>query len=153
VSSRILVQFEDFDINAEYQALRERAAGNLGAVVSFIGLVRDRHEAEQVSTLHLEHYPGMTERSIENIVAQAVGRWPLDDVVVIHRVGALAATDQIVLVQVGSRHRDAAFAGAQFIMDYLKTDAVFWKREDKTTGSRWVESTQADRERRGVWDK
>ena len=152
-SVEIRVETVDFDVSAEYTRLRERADGMLGAVVSFVGLVRDRHDGEQVATLHLEHYPGMTERSIEAITEQACGRWPLNDVVVIHRVGELAASEQIVFVQVASSHRDAAFAGAAFIMDYLKTDAVFWKREDKAGGSRWVQSTDGDRSRRRDWDR
>jgi len=153
MNEQVRVQFEDFDASAEYQALRQRCGGNLGAIVSFIGLVRDRHDTANVATLYLEHYPGMTERSMEKIVAEACNRWPLDDVLVIHRVGALDAAEQIVLVQVGSRHRDAAFAGAQYIMDYLKTDAVFWKREDTDSGSSWLTATSADRQRRGDWDK
>lgn len=142
----------DFDPAEEYRLLRQRAGGMLGAVVTFTGLVRDRHDGEEVSTLHLEHYPGMTEQSIEAIAEKAAARWPLDDIVIIHRVGALAAAEQIVFVQVASSHRDAAFAGAAFIMDYLKTDAVFWKREDKSNGSRWVESTGTDQVRRRSWD-
>jgi molybdopterin synthase catalytic subunit len=148
----VRVQDADFDVAGEYAALRGRASGGLGAVVTFIGLVRDRHEGDVVSTLYLEHYPGMTERSIEAIATKADARWPLDDVLVIHRVGALAGAEQIVYVQVASGHRDAAFAGAQFIMDYLKTDAVFWKREDLAGGSRWIESTRNDMARRRNWD-
>jgi molybdopterin synthase catalytic subunit len=147
-----VVQYDDFDSADEYQRLRQRAGGMLGAVVTFTGLVRDRHDGEEVDTLHLEHYPGMTERSIEAIARKAADRWPLDDIVIIHRVGALTAAEQIVFVQVASSHRDAAFAGAAFIMDYLKTDAVFWKREDKAGGSRWVESTGTDQVRRRSWD-
>jgi molybdopterin synthase catalytic subunit len=152
VNLSALVQYEDFDPAAEYGRLRQRASGMLGAVVTFTGLVRDRHDGEEVATLHLEHYPGMTERSIEDIARKAAERWPLDDIVIIHRVGALAAAEQIVFVQVASSHRDAAFAGAAFIMDYLKTDAVFWKREDKSSGSRWVESTGSDQARRRSWE-
>ena len=112
-----VVQSADFDPADEYQLLRQRAGGMLGAVVTFTGLVRDRHDDEEVATLHLEHYPGMTERSIEAIARKAAARWPLDDIVIVHRVGALAACEQIVYVQVASSHRDAAFAGAAFIMD------------------------------------
>lgn len=149
--TEIRVAEADFDAGAELTALYTRAGGALGAVATFVGLVRDRFEGEQVSTLHLEHYPGMTEKSIEAIVGKAVERWPLLDVLVIHRVGALAACDQIVYVQVGSGHRDAAFAGAEFIMDYLKTDAVFWKRETGAGDARWVESTDTDRQRQAAW--
>lgn len=153
----IRVQATDFDIAAEYSELRRRAGGDMGAVATFIGLVRDRDSAsadsvdDPVATLYLEHYPEMTEASIARIIDAAGERWPLQDVLVIHRVGALSAAEQIVYVQVASGHRDAAFAGAEFIMDYLKTDAVFWKREDRIGGSRWLESTAADRTRREGW--
>ena len=151
--SDVRVQGEDFDVAAEYASLRERCDGRTGAVVSFVGLVRDRHAGDEVTTLYLEHYPGMTESSMQAIVEQAAERWPLNDVVVIHRVGALAAEEQIVFVQVASGHRNAAFAAAEFIMDYLKTDAVFWKREDKASGSRWVEATSDDSKRRRSWEQ
>lgn len=149
----IRVGTQDFDPGAELKALYQRAGGDLGAVATFIGLVRDRFEAQSVSTLHLEHYPGMTEKSMKAIADQAIARWPLLDVLVIHRVGALAATEQIVYVQVASSHRDAAFAGAEFIMDYLKTDAVFWKREEGRTSDRWIQSSSDDRERRAAWQE
>jgi len=148
----VRVQEADFDVGAEYEALRVRAHGGIGAVATFVGLVRDRSGGDSIATLHLEHYPGMTEASIEKIVEQASARWPLEDVTVVHRVGALAGSEQIVFVQVASGHRDAAFAAAEFIMDYLKTDAVFWKREDAATGSRWIESTADDAARRRGWD-
>jgi molybdopterin synthase catalytic subunit len=148
----VRVQLEDFAVGEEYQRLRERTGGDVGAVVSFVGLVRDRHAGAEVATLHLEHYPGMTEASMAAIVEEAARRWPLDDVLVIHRVGELAACDQIVFVQVASRHRAAAFAAAEYVMDYLKTDAVFWKREDRRAGSRWVEATSDDARRRQRWD-
>lgn len=151
--SEVRVQEDDFDLAAEYASLRERCGGGIGAVVSFVGLVRDHHAADEVTTLYLEHYPGMTESSMQAIVEQAAARWPLNDVVVIHRVGALAAAEQIVFVQVASGHRDAAFAAAEFIMDYLKTDAVFWKREDNASGSRWVEATSDDARRRRSWEQ
>ena len=148
----VRVEAEDFDPGAELSALYRRAGGDLGAVATFVGLVRDRVEDTAVTALHLEHYPGMTEKSIADIVARAAERWPLLDVLVIHRVGRLAARDQIVYVQVGSSHRDAAFAAAEFVMDYLKTDAVFWKREVRTDAEHWVESTATDRARRRAWD-
>ncbi len=147
----VRVQEADFDIGAEWQRLRERRGGEVGAMASFVGLVRDRRAQDAVNGLYLEHYPGMTERSIEQIVDEAGRRWPLLDVVVVHRVGLLAPRAQIVFVQATSGHRDAAFAGAEFIMDYLKTDAVFWKREDRASGADWIESTQGDRERRDHW--
>lgn len=152
----VRVQHDDFDGADEYRRLRARLGGRAGAVATFVGLVRAGRSAgnaaEQVATLHLEHYPGMTERSIAAIVERAAERWPLDDVVVIHRVGALRPAEQIVYVQVASSHRAAAFAACEFVMDYLKTDAVFWKREDGPSGSRWIEATTADRGRVSGWD-
>jgi len=147
----IRVQEADFSPAEEYRAARERLRGTAGAIATFVGLVRDHAGAEPVSVLHLEHYPGMTERSMAAIVEQAATRWPILDVVVIHRVGALAAAEQIVYVQVASSHRAAAFAACEFIMDYLKTDAVFWKREAGAAGSRWIEATGEDRERVRTW--
>lgn len=147
----IRIQTEDFCAATEYAALRERGGGSLGAIVNFIGLVREQAGDRPISALHLEHYPGMTESSIRAIVDDAATRWPLHDVLVIHRVGSLPPGDQIVLVQVGSVHRAAAFGACEMIMDYLKTDAVFWKREDSPAGDRWVEATGEDRERVSVW--
>ena len=149
---QIRISEADFNPGSELQALYDRAPGTLGAVATFIGLVRDLSADELVTTLHLEHYPGMTEKSIEAIVNQAAERWPLLDVLVIHRVGPLPPREQIVYVQTASSHRDAAFAAAEFIMDYLKTEAVFWKRESRPGGEHWVESTSADRQRRSTWD-
>lgn len=151
----VRVQTEDFDVAGEYAALRRRLPAEAGAVATFVGLVRDLAPAqdgtESVHALHLEHYPGMTERSIGAIARQAEQRWPLLDLVVIHRVGRLEPTEQIVYVQVASSHRAAAFAACEFVMDYLKTDAVFWKREDTAAGARWVEATQDDRRRVSAW--
>lgn len=153
----VRVQEQDFDVGAEYRALAERVPAHAGAVASFVGLVRDmtpnRHApaAGNVRGLHLEHYPGMTERSIAAIADKAGERWPLLDVVVIHRVGDLPPGAQIVYVQVASSHRTAAFSACEFIMDYLKTDAVLWKREDTDHGSRWVEATGDDRRRVSGW--
>ena len=151
----VRVQEQDFDVGAEYRALRRRLPAHTGAVASFIGLVRDLAPpgapAGEVRRLHLEHYPGMTERSIADIAAKAEARWPLLDLVVVHRVGDLPPTAQIVFVQAASSHRAAAFAACEFVMDYLKTDAVFWKREDTDAGSRWVEATGEDRHRLSGW--
>jgi molybdopterin synthase catalytic subunit len=157
----IRIETSDFNAGSELQSLYQRNDGSLGAVVTFIGLVRDRHPEvhsethpegkPQVQSLHLEHYPGMTEKSIEKIVQEAIERWPLEDVLVVHRVGRLEPNSQIVYVQVASAHRDAAFSGAEFIMDYLKTDAVLWKREAQADVEHWVEATQTDRERRDGW--
>lgn len=147
----IRVSADDFDVGVEWQAQRTRVGGAAGAVATFVGLVRDRHANDPVQVLELEHYPGMTESSIELIVRQAETRWPLLDVVVVHRVGRMLAGDQIVLVQVASAHRPAAFAACEFLMDYLKTDAVFWKREERDSGVHWIESTADDVERRKGW--
>ena len=148
----IRVSAEDFDVGAEWDAQRRRVGGKAGAVATFVGLVRDRHLNDPVQVLELEHYPGMTESSIEVIIQQAGNRWPLLDVVVIHRVGRLLAGDQIVLVQVASSHRPAAFAACEFLMDYLKTDAVLWKRESRHSGVHWIEATDDDARRRRDWE-
>ncbi len=149
----IRIQEDDFSLDREWDALRKRIGGSAGSIVAFAGLVRERARAgEEVSGLFLEHYPGMTESSMERIVEQARGRWPLQDVVVIHRVGDLRPGDQIVLVLVASAHRGAAFAGCEFVMDMLKTKAVFWKKEVRT-GSKgtWIRSTGDDFERAKHW--
>ncbi|MDE0691074.1 MAG: molybdenum cofactor biosynthesis protein MoaE [Gammaproteobacteria bacterium] len=147
----IRIQTQDFDIAAEWAACRERCGGDCGAIVAFGGLVRDRFGDNTVQALHLEHYPGMTEDSIRRIVEQAGERWRLLNVVVVHRVGDLAANEQIVLVLAASGHRPDAFAACEFIMDYLKTDAVFWKKERRQDGDVWIESTASDRNRRESW--
>ena len=151
----IRIQEDDFSLDQEWDALRKRIGGCAGSIVAFAGLVRERARAgEDVSGLFLEHYPGMTEASMERIVDEARGRWPLQDVVVIHRVGDLKPGDQIVLVLVASAHRGAAFAGCEFVMDMLKTKAVFWKKEVRT-GSKgtWIRSTGDDFERAKHWRK
>ena len=122
----VRVQTEDFDLSAEVAALRA-GRPNVGAVACFVGTVRDVNEGAGVASMTLEHYPGMPERALEAIVARARGRWDLDDCLVVHRVGTLAPLDQIVLVAVSSAHRGDAFAACEFIMDYLKTQAPFWK--------------------------
>jgi molybdopterin synthase catalytic subunit len=138
----VRVQTQDFDASAEIGALR-RGNPKVGAVASFIGIVRDVNEGA-VAEMALEHYPGMTERAIEEIVTQARGRWDIFDALVIHRVGTLKPTDQIVLVVVTSGHRGDAFAACEFIMDYLKTRAPFWKKERTPSGERWVEARTSD---------
>ncbi|MCP5179465.1 MAG: molybdenum cofactor biosynthesis protein MoaE [Pseudomonadales bacterium] len=148
---RIVVGETDFDPGAELTALQARAGGDVGAVATFIGLVRGGSPGEPVAALELEHYPGMTERSIETITGEAARRWPLSDVVIVHRVGRLAPGDRIVYVQVASGHRPAAFAACEFLMDYLKTEAVFWKRERRPSGDVWIESTADDAARRSRW--
>jgi molybdopterin synthase catalytic subunit len=139
----VRVQTEDFDVGIELARLR---AGNakIGAVATFVGVVRDLNDGESVAAMTLEHYPGMTERSIEAIIGEAKQRWDLYDVLVIHRVGRLAPTDQIVLVMVTSAHRAEAFAACEFLMDYLKTRAPFWKKEELPGATRWVEARAAD---------
>ena len=139
----VRIQAADFDVGAEIAALR---AGNpkIGAVASFIGVVRDVNEGDAVAEMTLEHYPGMTEKAIEEIVGQARGRWNIYDALVVHRVGRLKPTDQIVLVVVTGAHRGEAFAACEFIMDYLKTQAPFWKKEQGGTGARGVEARASD---------
>ena len=144
---KISVQREDFDAGREMAAVR---AGNpkVGAVASFIGVVRDVNEGAAgmtaVATMTLEHYPGMTEKALQKIVDEAKGRWEVLDCTVIHRVGRLEPADQIVFVAVASGHRGDAFAACEFIMDYLKTQAPFWKKEETQDGARWVEAKGAD---------
>lgn len=149
--SQVRIQREDFDLAAEWAACRERCAGAAGAIVTFGGLVRDRAADDEVRALYLEHYPGMTEASIERIIGQAASRWRLEDVLVVHRVGELAPQAQIVLVLVASGHRPDAFAAAEFLMDYLKTEAVFWKKERRRHGDVWIAATADDRARREGW--
>jgi len=146
----VRVQTGDFDVAREIAALR---AGDprVGAVAAFIGLVRDINDAAAVSTLTLEHYPGMTEKALARIVDEAKSRWSVYDVLVIHRVGELKPTDQIVLVVVTGAHRGEAFAACEFIMDYLKTRAPFWKKEQTPAGERWVESRASDDDAAARW--
>ena len=139
----VRVQTEDFDIGVEIAQLRKGNA-KIGAIASFIGLVRDMNEGDDVSTMTLEHYPGMTEKALEDIVAQAKSRWELYDALVVHRVGRLSPLDQIVLVVVTSAHRGDAFSACEFLMDYLKTQAPFWKKEDTAKGARWVDARESD---------
>ena len=146
----IRVQEAPFDAGVEQQALLAGRT-DIGAVVSFTGLVRDFNERPEVTALTLEHYPGMTEAALGDIVQEAETRWPLDGVRVIHRIGRLAPGDPIVLVVVASAHRRAAFEACDFIMDYLKTRAPFWKREETPQGSRWVESRESDDQAADRW--
>lgn len=147
----VRVQEQDFDISAEISAMRQ---GNpkIGAIASFVGVVRDVNEGDSVSTMSLEHYPGMTEKSIAAIIAEAGGRWEVLDALVIHRVGTLRPTDQIVLVIVASTHRGDAFAACEFIMDYLKTRAPFWKKEITPQGGRWVDARVTDDRAAQRWE-
>jgi molybdopterin synthase catalytic subunit len=148
----VRVQAQDFDAGAEIAALR-RANPKIGAVASFIGVVRDVNEGDAVSGMTLEHYPGMTERALEQIVAEAQSRWDVFDVLIVHRVGRLEPTDQIVLVVVTSSHRGEAFAACGFVMDYLKTRAPFWKKEQTGAGSRWVEARAGDDVAAQRWER
>lgn len=143
---------DDFDVAKEWAAMRTRLGGRAGAVVAFAGIVRDHAGTDEVSGLFLEHYPGMTEASIGKILAKASRRWQLIDTLVIHRIGELGPRDQIVLVLVAAAHRPDAFAACEFIMDYLKTDAVFWKKEHRPGGDTWIGATGRDRERRNGWE-
>lgn len=139
----VRIQTEDFDAGAEIAALR-RANPKIGAVASFVGVVRDANEGDAVAEMNLEHYPGMTEKSIDEIITRARSRWNILDALVIHRVGTLKPTEQIVLVAIASGHRGDAFAACEFIMDYLKTRAPFWKKERTPTGARWVDARASD---------
>ncbi len=146
---RIKVQEEDFDITEVHRELCADRS-DIGAIASFVGLVRDMPQ-NRLEKMTLEHYPGMTEKSLGKIVETAQQRWEILDVAIIHRVGELKPADQIVLVSVASAHRKAAFAACEFIMDYLKTDAPFWKQETDQQGESWVEAKQSDNEARGKW--
>ncbi|HXG79776.1 MAG TPA: molybdenum cofactor biosynthesis protein MoaE [Methyloceanibacter sp.] len=146
----IRVQKEDFDIGAEIARVRAGRT-DIGAIVAFIGSVRD--QAGEVSEMTLEHYPGMTETELERIEAEAKARWPLQASLIVHRVGTLEPGDNIVLVVTASQHREAAFEAARFLMDYLKTRAPFWKRESGPGGSRWVEAKADDDEAAADWNK
>ena len=139
----VRVQTEDFDVSRELAALRAGDA-RVGAVASFIGTVRDVNDSATVVTMTLEHYPGMTEKALTEIIDAARARWDILDALVIHRVGELRPTDQIVLVGVTSAHRGEAFAACEFIMDYLKTQAPFWKKEATADGARWVDARSTD---------
>jgi molybdopterin synthase catalytic subunit len=139
----VRIQTDDFDLTTEIAALRAGRAG-VGAVVSFVGTVRDINQGTGVSSLTLEHYPGMTDKSLEDIVGQAKSRWQLDEVLVIHRVGPLQPLDQIVLVAVTCAHRGEAFEACEFVMDWLKTRAPFWKKEVTPQGERWVDARESD---------
>lgn len=151
MDSRVSVQHEDFSVGAEYDALAEGTAA--GAVVTFTGKVRDMNLGDNVTGLSLEHYPGMTEKALSEICDQAQARWPLLQLRVIHRVGDLDIGDQIVFVGVSSAHRGAAFEACEFVMDYLKTKAPFWKKERTTEETRWVDSRDSDAKAAERWQK
>ena len=140
---RVSIQTHDFDLSAEVAALRAGDA-RVGAVCVFVGTVRDRNDGQSVSTMELEHYPGMTEKAIEAMIDAAHQRFDVHGVRVIHRVGVLQPQDQIVLVAVTSAHRGEAFQACEFLMDYLKTQAPFWKKEQTPDGARWVDARVSD---------
>ncbi len=146
----VRVQTEDFDAGLEIRRLSADNA-KIGAVATFIGLMRDVNEGQPVHAMTLEHYPGMTEQALTEIVAEANSRWDLIDVLVVHRVGELKPHDQIVLVVVASAHRGDAFAACEFLMDYLKTRAPLWKKESGKKGERWVEARESDEEAAARW--
>jgi len=148
----IRIQEQDFDISAELAALRKGDA-RVGAVVTFLGTVRDMNDGSEVKGMTLEHYPGMTEKALQEIIDQAKGRWDIYQTLVIHRVGLMQPEEQIVLVAVTSAHRGEAFAACEFIMDYLKTAAPFWKKEDTPQGSRWVDARVTDETAMSRWKK
>jgi molybdopterin synthase catalytic subunit len=146
----VRVQGADFDLSEEVAQLRRRHP-KVGAVVAFVGTVRDMNEGASVAEMELEHYPGMTEQSIEAIIVQAKARWPLFDALVIHRVGPLKPMDQIVLVATTAAHRGEAFAACEFIIDYLKIEAPFWKKEQTPQGARWVDARGSDADAMAKW--
>jgi molybdopterin synthase catalytic subunit len=146
----VRVQQQDFDAGAELARLRA-GSRRIGAIASFIGTVRDLNEGEGVAAMTLEHYPGMTERALEDICTQARACWDIIDLAVIHRYGELAPGDQIVFVAVACAHRSEAFAACEFVMDYLKTRAPFWKKERTPHGERWVEAREADDQAAARW--
>ena len=149
-STRIRIQTEPFDTGAEIARVHAGAAA-VGAVASFVGVVRNENDERSVGSMLLEHYPGMTERAIERIVRDARARWPLAAMTVIHRVGALSPGDPIVLVVAAASHRGEAFRACEFVMDFLKTRAPFWKKESTPDGERWVETRCSDFEAAGRW--
>ena len=148
----VRIQEPDFDVSAEIAALR-KGDSQVGAVVTFLGTVRDMNEGGAVKEMALEHYPGMTEKSLEEIASQAKERWNIRDSLIIHRVGSLLPEDQIVLVAVTSAHRGEAFAACEFIMDYLKIAAPFWKKEETSEGGRWVDARVTDDAAMARWVK
>jgi molybdopterin synthase catalytic subunit len=148
----VRIQVQDFDIGAEIAAMR-KTNPKIGAVASFVGVVRDMNEGAAVAGMFLEHYPGMTEAALKDIITEAHTRWDFFDALIIHRVGELAPLDQIVFVAVTSAHRGEAFDACHFIMDFLKTNAPFWKRETTPAGERWVDARVSDDTAAARWTK
>jgi molybdopterin synthase catalytic subunit len=143
MTDRVSIQVEDFDLSSEVSRLRATNPG-VGAVCTFVGTVRDRNDGQGVQSMELEHYPGMTEKAIEAMIDEAHRRFDLFGARVIHRVGVLQPMDQIVLVAVTSAHRGESFQACEFLMDYLKTQAPFWKKEQTPAGARWVDARVSD---------
>ena len=148
--NKVIVQAKDFDLTTEVNFARSKNP-QIGAIVSFVGTVRDL-QSETLKSLTLEHYPEMTEKSLESIVIKARSRWELENITIIHRVGKLLISDQIVLVIVTSKHRQEAFDSCNFIMDYLKTDAPFWKKESSDKEEKWVDSSSNDKKQKKRWE-
>jgi len=152
----VRVQTEDFDLSQELISMRlsgQAKKEGIGAIVSFVGLVRDMNDGDAINMLTLEHYPGMTEKALQDIELEAKSRWDIIDSLIIHRVGTLQPLDQIVLVAVTSAHRGEAFSACEFIMDFLKTSAPFWKKESTNHGERWVEAKLSDDVAKARWQK
>ena len=147
---KVIVQAKDFDLTTEVNLARSKNP-QIGAIVSFVGTVRDLQSAT-LKSLTLEHYPEMTEKSLESIIIKARSRWELENITIIHRVGKLLISDQIVLVIVTSKHRQEAFDSCNFIMDYLKTDAPFWKKESSDKEEKWVDSSSNDKKQKKRWE-
>lgn len=147
----IRVQADDFDIAQEIASLRAQSK-SIGAIASFIGLMRDFNDGDTVAKMSLEHYTGMTERALGNIIQSARERWQVNEIVVIHRIGEFRPGDQIVLVIATAAHRGAAFSACEFVIDYLKTEAPFWKKETTSEGERWVEAKASDADASKRWN-
>ena len=147
----VVIRHEDFNV-AQVMAEMRAQSNNVGAMVTFVGLVRDMSYDAQVNNIEVQHYPGMSEKALEKIITEAHRRWELIDARVIHRIGTLGPNDQIVLVATASSHRGNAFSGCEFIIDYLKTDAPFWKKEVKPAGGEWVETRETDIQRMQRWN-
>ena len=147
---KVIVQAKDFDLTTEVNLARSKNP-QIGAIVSFVGTVRDL-QSETLKSLTLEHYPEMTKKSLELIVIKARSRWELENITIIHRIGKLLISDQIVLVIVTSKHRQEAFDSCNFIMDYLKTDAPFWKKESSDKEEKWVDSSSNDKKQKKRWE-
>ncbi len=152
MSQKIIIQEAPFRMQDEYQKLKSVTRA-VGAVAIFVGVVRDINDGADVHGLHLEHYPGMTEREIGKILAMAEDRWPLHAATVIHRVGALDPGDEIVLVGIAAGHRGDAFAACEFVIDYLKTRATFWKKEQTSEGEGWLTTREADLSAAATWEE